>query len=80
MKKRKNQMVRNHSDPKKDCERVIKYNANLLDCLYRLTFHKLNKDQFAFLESQLRKTPKFICYYLYRLSKYVTGKKKKTNK
>jgi len=76
MKKQKTQVIKDNSDPKKDCENIIKYNAKLLDCLYRLTFHNLNKDQFAFLESQLRKTPKHICYYLYRLSKYVTKKKK----
>lgn len=67
------QTVKKNSDPFADWKAAIDLNARLLDCLYRLSFHKLNQDDFDYLMSQLEKTPNAIIVYSRRIK---VGKKK----
>lgn len=61
------QIIRENSDPYADWKAVVDLNARLLDCLYRLSFHKLNQDDHDYLKSQLEKTPDSIVVYLKRI-------------
>ena len=57
-----------------DLDAVLKLNSSLLDALFRLSYADLSKDEFAYLESQIRKTPFHILGYLTDMSKNVQSK------
>ena len=47
-----------------DYETVLKLNAALLDCLFRLSLTELDKDKLDLLQSRLRLTPAFVESYI----------------
>jgi len=54
-----------------DYETVLKLNAALLDCLYRLSLSGLDDGRFDLVESRLRQTPAFVEGYLYLMWKTI---------
>ncbi len=73
-------MITAQINPNKEAElanNILKFNAKLLDSLYRMTFCELDKGQMDLLTSQLNKTGDYIIVYLARIANCVQKYKKK---
>ena len=67
-------LIREKSDPEADAQAAIRYNARLLDCLYRLSFtsDKVRPSTLDFLASQLQKHDNEVTVLLGRILNVAT--------